>query len=104
MIGGVGLNRGRRHPLEIQVGDSIDFWRVLLAEKEKSHLILFSAMKASGEAWLEFKLENKENKWMLIQTATFRPQGIFGRLYWYALYPFHFFIFRRMSKSLAGEI
>lgn len=103
MIGGVGLNRGRRHPLEIQVGDSIDFWRVLLAEKEKGHLILFSAMKAPGEAWLEFKLENKENKWMLIQTATFRPHGIAGRLYWYALYPFHFFIFRRMSKGLAGE-
>lgn len=103
MIGGVGLNRGRRHASEIQVGDSIDFWRVLLAEKEKSHLILFCEMKIPGEAWLEFKLENKENKWMLIQTATFRPHGIFGRLYWYALYPFHFFIFRRMGKALAGE-
>lgn len=103
MIGGIGLNRGRRHPSEILVGDSIDFWRVLRADKEKSHLILFSAMKVPGEAWLEFKLEEIENQWTLVQTATFRPQGIWGRLYWYAFYPFHFFIFRRMAKAIASK-
>ncbi|MFI5343677.1 MAG: SDR family oxidoreductase [Chlamydiales bacterium] len=102
LIGGIGLNRGRRHPSEIQFGDSIDFWRVLLADKEKGHLILFSAMKVPGEAWLEFRLEQIEDQWLLIQTATFRPKGILGRLYWYILYPFHYFIFRRMAKAIAG--
>lgn len=102
MIGGVGLNRGRRHPSEILPGDSIDFWRVILADKANGHLILFAGMKVPGEAWLQFKFEQENNKWFLIQTATFRPKGILGRLYWYALFPFHFFIFRKMAKALAG--
>ncbi len=102
MIGGVGLNRGRRHPTEIQVSDSIDFWRVLLADKKQGHLIFLSGMKVPGEAWLEFNLEKKENGWVLIQTATFRPKGILGRLYWYILYPIHLIIFRNMAKSVAG--
>ena len=104
MIGGVGLNRGRRHPFEIQVGDSIDFWRVILADKDNGHLILYAGMKVPGEAWLQFKFEQKNHEWFLVQTATFRPKGILGRLYWYALIPFHFFIFQKMAKALAGEI
>lgn len=103
MIGGVGLNRGRSHPDEIQVGDAIDFWRVIRAEKEKGDLILFAGMKVPGEAWLQFKLEQEENLWFLIQTATFRPKGLLGRLYWYTLVPFHYFIFRKMAKALAGQ-
>ena len=103
MIGGVGLNRGRRHPSEIQAGDSIDFWRVILADKDNGHLILFAGMKVPGEAWLQFKIEQKNHELFLVQTATFRPKGILGRLYWYALVPFHFFIFRKMAKALAGE-
>jgi uncharacterized protein YbjT (DUF2867 family) len=103
MIGGVGLNRGRRHPFEIQVGDSIDFWRVILADKDKGHLILYAGMKVPGEAWLQFEFEEKDQKWFLVQTAIFRPKGILGRLYWYALFPFHYFIFRKMALSLAGE-
>lgn len=103
IIGGIGLNRGRKHPTEIQVGDSIDFWRVLLADQEEGRLVLFSAMKVPGEAWLEFRLEKRENQYELIQTATFRPKGVLGRLYWYFLYPFHYFIFRRMAKAIAGE-
>lgn len=104
MMGGVGLNRGRRHPFEIQAGDSIDFWRVILADKDKGHLILFAGMKVPGEAWLQFKIEQKNHEFFLVQTATFRPKGILGRLYWYALVPFHFFIFRKMAKGLAGEV
>ena len=103
MIGGVGLNRGRRHPFEIQVGDSIDFWRVILADKDNGHLILYAGMKVPGEAWLQFKFEQKNHESFLVQTATFRPKGLVGRLYWYALVPFHFFIFQKMAKALAGE-
>ncbi len=102
LIGGVGLNRGRRHPTEIEVGDSIDFWRVLRADRENVDLILIAGMKVPGEAWLEFRLQPDADRWILIQTATFRPRGIFGRLYWYAMLPFHFFIFRKMAKTLAG--
>jgi uncharacterized protein YbjT (DUF2867 family) len=102
MLGGIGLNRGRRHPTEIMVGDSIDFWRVLCADKVKGHLILLAMMKVPGEAWLEFQLEQKEGKWILLQRATFRPLGLWGRLYWYSMYPFHFFIFRKMAQSIAG--
>lgn len=103
IIGGVGLNRGRRHPYEIQVGDSIDFWRVILADKDTGHLILYAGMKVPGEAWLQFKIEQKNHDFFLVQTATFRPKGLLGRLYWYALVPFHFFIFQKMAKALAGK-
>lgn len=103
MIGGVGLNRGRRHPSEIQTGDSIDFWRVIRADKKQGNLILFAGMKIPGEAWLQFKIEKENDDWFLLQTATFRPKGILGRLYWYVLVPFHLFIFRKMAKALAGE-
>jgi hypothetical protein len=56
-------------------------------------------MKLPGEAWLEFKID--EEKKVLIQTATFRPKGFFGRLYWYFLFPFHLIIFKNMAKKLA---
>lgn len=99
-VGGAGLNRGRRHPTEIEVGDSIDFWRVVKADKAQGHLILYAEMKLPGEAWLEFLIQNDS----LYQTATFRPRGLFGRLYWYMMLPFHFFIFRKMAKSLAQTL
>jgi uncharacterized protein YbjT (DUF2867 family) len=100
LVGGIGLNRGRRHPMEIAVGDAIDFWRVVKADKCNGHLILYAEMKLPGEAWLEFKLEGEN----LLQTATFRPKGLFGRFYWYLLFPFHFFIFKKMAKSLAQKL
>lgn len=102
LIGGTGLNRGRRHPSEIEVGDSIDFWRVLLADQKKGHLILYAQMKLPGEAWLEFEIDSSRG--LLIQIATFRPKGLFGRLYWYAMLPFHAIIFRKMAKTLAQKI
>jgi len=97
--GGVGLRRGRTNPNTINVGDSIDFWCVLYADKEEGRLLLFAEMKLPGEAWLEFKMVNNQ----LIQTATFRPLGVAGRLYWYAVFPFHGFIFNGMLKRLAGR-
>ena len=96
VFGGVGLRRGRTNPSTIQVGDSIDFWRVLYANKSEGRLLLFAEMKLPGEAWLEFKIVDHE----LIQTATFRPLGLAGRLYWYAVFPFHGFIFKGMIRKL----
>lgn len=102
LIGGTGLNRGRRHPTELLVGDSIDFWRVLLADEQKGHLILHAEMKLPGEAWLEFKIDEAAHS--LIQTAAFRPKGVLGRLYWYICLPFHIIIFRKMAKTIAQKI
>lgn len=98
IFGGVGLDRGRRSPTELYAGDSLDFWRVLLADKENGHLLLYAEMLVPGEAWLEFKIEGDE----LLQEATFRPRGVLGRFYWYALYPIHHFIFRGMLKQITG--
>tara|TARA_R110002096_G_scaffold109056_4_gene238618 strand:+ start:35546 stop:37027 length:1482 start_codon:yes stop_codon:yes gene_type:complete len=100
-VGGVGLRRGRRSPTELFPGDSLDFWRVLLADDEKKRLLLFAEMKLPGEAWLEFKIEhNNEKTASLVQTATFRPKGLYGRLYWYSVLPFHGFIFKNMAKNI----
>ncbi|MBS0625895.1 MAG: SDR family oxidoreductase [Verrucomicrobia bacterium] len=94
---GPGLNRGRRHPSELEVGDPVDFWRVVKADKTLGHLILYAEMNLPGEAWLEFQIDDKT----LFQIVVFRPKGLLGRLYWYAMLPFHFFIFRKMIQGLA---
>lgn len=96
MVGGVGLRRGRKNPVEINAGESLDFWRVLVASPTQKRLLLYAEMKLPGEAWLEFKIE--ENK--LIQTATFRPKGVWGRLYWYSVWPFHHLIFEGMARRV----
>ncbi len=98
--GGVGLRRGRTHKDSIHPGDALDFWRVLIADKQKMRLLLFAEMKLPGEAWLEFKITSKDGQHCLHQMATFRPRGIFGRLYWYAVVPFHYFVFNGMIDGL----
>ncbi len=98
LLGGVGLRRGRTHPDKIFAGDALDFWRVLLADKKGKRLLLFAEMKLPGEAWLEFKID--ENN-VLHQTATFRPRGLKGRLYWYSIVPLHYFIFGGMIRNIA---
>ena len=99
LAGGVGMRRGRKSDTEIVSGDALDFWRVLLAEKDEKRLLLYAEMKLPGEAWLEFKIDEND---ILTQTATFRPLGVLGRLYWYAVFPFHGFIFNRMINKIAG--
>jgi uncharacterized protein YbjT (DUF2867 family) len=103
LVGGIGIRRGRRHPDELHAGDALDFWRVLLADREKGRLILYAEMKLPGEAWLEFVVEERtDGSQMLRQTATFRPHGLSGRLYWLALLPFHWMLFPRMARKLAA--
>jgi len=98
LFGGVGLRRGRTSSNEIYTGDTLDFWRVLLADKHQGRLLLYAEMILPGEGWLEFKI----NKDILIQEVTFRPKGLLGRLYWYSLFPFHYFIFNGMVKRISG--
>ena len=96
LFGGIGLRRGRTHVSELAVGDALDFWRVIFSDKKDKKLLLYAEMKLPGEAWLEFKIEDG----LLKQTATFRPRGLAGRLYWYSVLPFHWFIFNGMINKL----
>jgi uncharacterized protein YbjT (DUF2867 family) len=96
LFGGVGSRRGRTNRHEIHSGDVLDFWRVLYANKEKGKLVLYAEMKLPGQAWLEFKIINNT----LYQAATFKPRGIWGKLYWYSVLPFHGFIFNGMLNKL----
>jgi uncharacterized protein YbjT (DUF2867 family) len=100
LAGGVGLRRGRTNRHEINAGDSLDFWRVLAADRKQMRLLLYAEMKLPGEAWLEFRIENRNKRYVLVQTATFRPKGLFGRLYWYGILPFHFFVFNGMARGI----
>ena len=100
MVGGVGLKRGRTNLNEILPGHVIDFWRVILADKKHRRLLLYAQMKPPAEACLEFRLD-KDN--VLHQTATFRPLGLLGRLYWYSVLPFHSFIFKGMLRKIVAE-
>ncbi len=95
LIGGVGLKRGRRSQCDLRISDCLDFWKVVDLQKNE-RLLLYAQMKLPGSAWLEFKI--KDNK--LIQSAYFYPRGVFGRLYWYALVPLHYFVFNNMIKSI----
>jgi uncharacterized protein YbjT (DUF2867 family) len=96
LSGGIGIRRGRRNPHLLQPGDAVDFWRVLLADRVAGRLILYAEMKLPGEAWLEFQVSEHE----LVQTATFRPRGLYGRVYWYLCFPFHAWLFPQMARQL----
>ena len=100
-VGGVGLRRGRRHPDDIWVGESLDFWRVeeLIPNRR---MRLQAEMKLPGKAWLEFESEPQENgQTLLTVTAYFDAHGFFGFLYWYAMWPFHKFIFDGLTNEIA---
>ncbi|MBS0620100.1 MAG: SDR family oxidoreductase [Verrucomicrobia bacterium] len=101
LVGGIGLRRGRTHPTRLKAGDVLDFWRVLLADEKNRRLLLYAEMKLPGEAWLEFQIIPHEVGGDLKQTATFRPNGVLGRVYWYILYPFHALIFSRLARRIA---
>jgi hypothetical protein len=54
----VGFRRGRRHPVDLRVGDAIDYWRVEAVEAR--HLVRLRAeMRVPGRAWLQFQTENR---------------------------------------------
>lgn len=96
LIGGVGLRRGRTRRKELRPGDTIDFWRVLQIDKTHRTLKLYAEMKLPGEAWLEFHVYDTTVE----QIATFRPKGVFGRLYWWVLYPVHIILFPGMLSKI----
>lgn len=104
LVGGVGVRRGRRHPDQIRVGDTLDFWRV--EEFAEGKLLRLAAeMKVPGRAWLEFEVTEQENGTCNVrQTAIFDPVGLFGIVYWYSLFPLHQFVFAGMLRNICKAI
>jgi uncharacterized protein YbjT (DUF2867 family) len=102
LVGGVGLRRGRRDPLKLREGESLDFWRVETIDRPRL-LRLRAEMKLPGLAWLEFRVEQRaDGKTLLVQRALYHPRGLFGHLYWWAVFPMHGIVFPSMAKKLAG--
>lgn len=101
LSGGVGLRRGRRHPEEIGPGEALDFWRVVRAQYGTT-LELYAEMKLPGQAWLVFEALDQEGGSLLVQRAVFVPRGLMGRIYWWAMLPFHLLIFRRMAAQIVA--
>jgi uncharacterized protein YbjT (DUF2867 family) len=100
LVGGVGVRRGRRDQDDLDVGDAVDFWRV---EKfDPDHLLLLRAeMKVPGRAWLELKVVPDGDGSVIHQTAVYDPEGLFGLVYWYTLYPVHGPVFNGMLQGIA---
>ena len=103
LVGGPGMRRGRRHPSELEMGDAVDFWRVEALEAGRM-LRLKAEMKLPGSGWLEFRVApDADASCILEQIALFEPRGFWGRAYWYSLFPFHSWIFRRMIMKIARQ-
>jgi uncharacterized protein YbjT (DUF2867 family) len=102
-IGGVGIRRGRRHPDEIRAGESLDFWRVEAVEENRL-LRLRAEMIVPGQAWLQFEsIPQEDSKTLLTETAYYEPRGFWGFVYWYAMWPFHAFLFNGLIRRLASR-
>ena len=99
LVGGVGMRRGRRHPTDLRVGDVVDFWRVEALEPSRL-LRLRAEMRLPGDAWLEWSITPEPEGVLFVQRALFHPRGLFGRAYWYAVAPFHRFIFRPLACGI----
>lgn len=104
LFGGVGLARGRRSATELYPGDSLDFWRVVDVE-QPNRLLLSAEMKLPGEAVLCFTLRQLDDEQTeLRQIARFLPRGLLGLLYWYAVTPFHGYVFTGMLRGIAESV
>ena len=102
VIGGPGLRRGRRHPVDLFPGESLDFWRVEQVDRPNV-LLLRAEMKVPGRAWLQWETVAADGQTELVQTALFEPRGLFGALYWYVLYPLHHVIFTSLARAIARD-
>lgn len=100
LIGGVGLQRGRRHPHELYVGEALDFWRVEAIEPGRM-LRLRAELRVPGRAWLEMMVDDDPSGCVYRQRALFLPHGLSGLLYWQSISPFHAIVFGGMARNIA---
>ena len=99
MSGGIGYRKGRRNPIELEEGDPIDFWRVVLADNKHRFLKLKAEMRLPGEVFLQWEI--KQNQ--LVQTLEFFPNNRKGKAYWFLVRPFHYWIFYQMGKKITSQ-
>ena len=79
----------------------LDFWRVEEID-DRTFLRLRAEMKLPGLAWLELQVGSTEGGTTTFHhRALFHPDGLFGHLYWWSIYPFHGIIFGSMQKNIA---
>jgi uncharacterized protein YbjT (DUF2867 family) len=100
VVGGVGVRRGRRDPVNLRVGDTLDWWRVEEFELDR-RLRLQAEMRVPGRAWLEFEVTPNGSGSTIRQTAIFDPVGLGGLAYWYGIYPIHGLVFAGMLRGIA---
>jgi len=101
MLGGNGLNHGRRDPDDVRVGDVIDSWRVMGVEPERRLTLVFG-MKAPGAGVLEFEIEETgPGERRIAVTAYWHPAGVWGLAYWWAMFPAHLFLFAGFTRAIA---
>jgi uncharacterized protein YbjT (DUF2867 family) len=101
MLGGPGMQRGRRSAEHLLPGDTLDCWRVEAIEPD--HLLRLRAeMKLPGRAWLQFEIEpaDSPDRCVIRQTALFDPVGLTGLMYWYGVWPLHAMVFSGMLRGL----
>ncbi|GJL79280.1 MAG: NAD(P)-dependent oxidoreductase [Nitrospinaceae bacterium] len=103
LLGGPGLNRGRRDNNQLREGDSVDFWRVEKLEMNKE-LLLRAEMISPGLSWLQFLLVPEgRDKTKLILKAHFIPKPVWGNIYWFLMAKFHDYIFKGMLSFFKKE-
>ena len=101
LVGGPGMNYGRRHPTELRLGDVVDSWRVIGLEPQQ-RLTLWFGMRAPGSGVLEFYLEPASDGGTEITVSNYwHPAGVWGLLYWYAMIPAHQFLFAGLARAIA---
>jgi hypothetical protein len=100
MIGGPGMARGRRDPERLEPGETLDCWQVEICDRPR-RLRLAAEMKMPGRGWLEFEVVPRDGDVTIHQTAVFDPRGVGGLAYWYAIWPLHELVFRRMLAGIA---
>ncbi|MCS5733952.1 SDR family oxidoreductase [Herbiconiux daphne] len=102
LVGGVGLRRGRRSATRLNTGDALDFWRVEQIDRGQ-FLRLRAEMRVPGRAWLEMRARATDDGGSVYdQRAIFFPRGLGGRLYWFAILPFHGIIFNGMANRITA--
>lgn len=103
LLGGVGLRRGRSDPVRLRLGDALDFWRVVALERG-SLLRLRAEMRLPGDAWLELGVgRDAAGRTVYRQRALYHPRGLAGHLYWWAVAPFHAWVFGGMVRKIAAR-
>lgn len=103
LLGGKGLHRGRRHPYEVRVGDTIDSWRVISVKVEQ-RLTLGLGLKSPGAGALEFDIvQDKEKNTKITATAYWHSAGFWGLVYWYSFYPVHYLLFRGLTREICRQ-